>query len=63
MEKTRKTAKQLLDMKKQAGFFSVSANSTVKILSEKNLGASLWRARMFSAELAIFIRRDRIGSI
>ena len=29
MEKPRKTAKQLLDMKKQAGFFSVSANSTV----------------------------------
>jgi len=45
MEKTRKTAKQLLDMKKRAGFFSVSANSTVKaaleVLSEKNIGAVL----------------------
>jgi CBS domain-containing protein len=45
MDKPRKTAKQLLDMKKQAGFFSVSANSTVKaaieVLSEKNIGAVL----------------------
>ena len=45
MEKPRKTAKQLLDMKKQAGFFSVSANSTVnaalEVLSEKNIGAVL----------------------
>ena len=45
MEKPRKTAKQLLDIKKQAGFFSVSANSTVKaaleVLSEKNIGAVL----------------------
>ena len=45
MEKPRKTAKQLLDMKKQAGFFSVSANSTVKaaleVLSEKDIGAVL----------------------
>ena len=45
MDKLRKTAKQLLDMKKQAGFFSVSANSTVKValevLSEKNIGAVL----------------------
>jgi CBS domain-containing protein len=45
MDKPRKTAKQLLDVKKQAGFFSVSANSTVKaaleVLSEKNIGAVL----------------------
>ena len=45
MDKPTKTAKQLLDMKKQAGFFSVSANSTVKaaleVLSEKNVGAVL----------------------
>jgi len=45
MDKPRKTAKQLLDMKKQAGFFSVSANSAVKaaleVLSEKNIGAVL----------------------
>jgi len=45
MDKPRKTAKQLLDIKKQAGFFSVSANSTVKaaleVLSEKNIGAVL----------------------
>ena len=42
MDKPTKTAKQL---KKQAGFFSVSANSTVKaaleVLSEKNIGAVL----------------------
>src|SRR6516164_2480856 len=40
MDKPTKTAKQLLDMKKQAGFFSVSANSTVKaaleVLSERD---------------------------
>jgi CBS domain-containing protein len=45
MDKPTKTAKQLLDMKKQAGFFSVAANSTVKaaleVLSEKNIGAVL----------------------
>ena len=45
MDKPRKTAKQLLDIKKQAGSFSVSANSTVKaaleVLSEKNVGAVL----------------------
>jgi CBS domain-containing protein len=45
MEKPRKTAKQLLNMKKQAGFFSVPANSTVKaaleVLSEQNIGAVL----------------------
>ena len=45
MDKPRKTAKQLLDVKKQTGFFSVSANSTVKgaleVLSEKNIGAVL----------------------
>jgi len=45
MDKPRKTAKQLLDIKKQAGSFSVSANSTVKaaleVLSEKNIGAVL----------------------
>src|ERR1700756_5060994 len=45
MDNPRKTAKQLLDVKKQAGFFSVSANSTVKaaleVLSEKNIGAVL----------------------
>ena len=60
MEKTRKTAKQLLDMKKQAGFFSVSANSTVKValevLSEKNIGAVLV---MEGAKLVgIFSERD-----
>ena len=45
MDKPTKTAKQLLDMKKQVGFFSVPANSTVKaaleVLSEKNIGAVL----------------------
>ena len=45
MDKPRKTAKQLLDIKKQAGSFSVSSNSTVKaaleVLSEKNVGAVL----------------------
>jgi CBS domain-containing protein len=45
MDKPKKTAKQLLDMKNQAGFFSVSAKSTVKaaleVLSEKNIGAVL----------------------
>jgi CBS domain-containing protein len=45
MDKPRKTTKQLLDIKKQAGSFSVSANSTVKaaleVLSEKNIGAVL----------------------
>ena len=45
MEKPTKAAKQLLDLKKQAGFFSVSANSTVKaaleVPSEKNIGAVL----------------------
>ena len=45
MDKPTKTAKQLLDMKKQTGFFSVPANSTVKaaleVLSEKNIGAVL----------------------
>ena len=30
MDKPTKTPKQLLDMKKQTGFFSVPANSTVK---------------------------------
>ena len=48
MEKPTKAAKQLLDLKKQAGFFSVSANSTVKaaleVLSEKNIGAVRWPA-------------------
>ena len=45
MDKPTKTAKQLLDMKKQVGFFSVPANTTVKaaleVLSEKNIGAVL----------------------
>lgn len=45
MDKQIKTAKQLLDMKKQGGFFSISANGTVKaaleVLSEKNIGAVL----------------------
>ena len=45
MDKPRKTAKQLVDMKKQTGFFSIPVNSTVKaalqVLSEKNIGAVL----------------------
>jgi CBS domain-containing protein len=60
MDKPTKTAKQLLDMKKQVGFFSVSANSTVKaaleVLSEKNIGAVLV---MDGAKLVgIFSERD-----
>jgi CBS domain-containing protein len=60
MDKLTKTAKQLLDMKKQAGFFSVPANSTVKaaleVLSEKNIGAVLV---MDGSRLAgIFSERD-----
>jgi CBS domain-containing protein len=60
MDKPTKTAKQLLDMKKQVGFFSVLANSTVKaalkVLSEKNIGAVLV---MDGAKLAgIFSERD-----
>jgi hypothetical protein len=45
MDEPTKTAKQLLDMKKQAGFFSVSASSTVKaaleVLSESPGGGRL----------------------
>src|ERR1700758_863834 len=60
MDKPRKTAKQLLDIKKQVGFFSVPANSTVKaaleVLSEKNIGAVLV---MDGAKLiGIFSERD-----
>jgi CBS domain-containing protein len=60
MDKPTKTAKQLLDMKKQVGFFSVPANSTVKaalkVLSEKNIGAVLV---MDGAKLVgIFSERD-----
>jgi CBS domain-containing protein len=60
MDKPTKTAKQLLDMKKQVGFFSVPANTTVKaaleVLSEKNIGAVLV---MDGAKLVgIFSERD-----
>lgn len=60
MDKPTKTAKQLLDMKKQVGFFSVPASSTVKtaleVLSEKNIGAVLV---MESSKLVgIFSERD-----
>ena len=60
MDKPTKTAKQLLDMKKQVGFFSVPANGTVKaaleVLSEKNIGAVLV---MDGAKLVgIFSERD-----
>jgi CBS domain-containing protein len=45
MEIPRKTAKQLLDLKRQAGFISVTAESTVlaalKVLANSNIGAVL----------------------
>jgi CBS domain-containing protein len=60
MDKPTKTAKQLLEMKKQAGFFSVPASSTVKaaleVLSEKNIGAVL--VMEGSKLVGIFSERD-----
>src|SRR5215831_2329578 len=60
MDKPTKTAKQLLDMKKQAGFFSIPAKSTVKgaleVLSEKNIGAVL--VMEGSRLVGIFSERD-----
>ena len=60
MDKPTKTAKQLLDMKKQAGFFSIPAKSTVKgaleVLSEKNIGAVL--VMEGSKLVGIFSERD-----
>jgi CBS domain-containing protein len=60
MDKPTKTAKQLLDMKKQVGFFSVPASSTVKtaleVLSEKNIGAVL--VMEGSKLVGIFSERD-----
>src|SRR5215470_20256853 len=60
MDKPTKTARQLLDMKKQAGFFSIPAKSTVKgaleVLSEKNIGAVL--VMEGSRLVGIFSERD-----
>jgi CBS domain-containing protein len=45
VEKSTKTAKQLLDQKKQAGFIAVGADSTVlvalQLMADKNIGAVL----------------------
>jgi len=45
MEKPTKTAKQMLDLKKQTGFIAIGPNSSVldalKVLADRNIGAVL----------------------